>query len=216
MRIPDDALPVFVTNVFPPGARGLMTIAMIAAVLTSVQSGLAAVSAALQVNYVNRWFARPLTDRGSVLLARSLILLTGLTIVVVACGVQHLGQRNSLIQILNIVMYPFTGVLLGIFLLGILSHRANSSGVLVGSTIGLIVTAAFPLSQILAPVFHSGILRDIARVSSFYFAFIGAVITLGAGYAASLLFAPPPKVKVEGLTRLSLPAPGVCPALPEA
>jgi SSS family transporter len=216
MRIPDDALPVFVTNVFPAGVRGLMTIAMIAAVLTSVQSGLAAVSAALQVNYVNRWFARPLSDRGALLLARSLILLTGVTIVFGACGVQHLGQRNSVIQILNIVMYPFTGVLLGIFLLGILSHRANSQGVLIGSIIGIFVTAAFPLSQILAPVFHPEILRDIARVSSFYLAFIGAVITIGAGYAASLLFAPPPKVKIEGLTRRSLPAPGIRTTMPVA
>ena len=216
MRIPDDALPVFVTNVFPTGVRGLMTIAMVAAVLNSVQSGLAAVAATLQVNYVNRWFARPLSDRGSLLLARSLILLTGVTIIVAACGVQHLGQRVSVIQVLNIVMYPFTGILLGIFLLGILSHRANPPGVLIGSVIGLFVTAAFPLTQILAPVLHPGILRDIARVSNFYFAFIGAVATVGAGYAASLLFAPPPKVKLEGLTRRSLPAPGVRTAEPVA
>src|SRR5262249_11938986 len=152
MRIPDDALPVFVMHVLPSGARGLMTVAMMAAVLTSVQSGLAAVSAAIQVNFVKRWIARPLSDRESVLLARTLLLTTGVVIVVAACFVRELGQQNSIIQVLNIVMYPFSGVLLGIFLLGLLSHRANAQGVLIGGVLGLLGTITVPASRLLLPV----------------------------------------------------------------
>ena len=205
MRIPDDALPVFVMNVLPSGVRGLMTIAMTAAVLTSVQSGLTAVSAAIQVNFVKPWIARPLSDRESVLLARSLLLLTGICIFAIACWVRMLGQQNSIIQILNIVLYPFSGVLLGIFLLGLLSHRANAQGVLIGGILGILGTIAVPASRLLPVSLQSPAILYVGRISNFYYGFLGAALTIGAGYAASLLFPPPPAGKIVGLTRWSLP-----------
>jgi SSS family transporter len=208
MRIPDDALPVFVTHVLPPGARGLMTIAMVAAVLTSLQSGLAAVSAAIQVNFVKRWIARPLSDRESVRLARALLLITGAWVIGNAYFVWQLGQQNSIIQVLNIVMYPFSGVLLGIFLLGILSHRANAPGVLIGGILGFLGTIAVPALRMLLPIAaQPPALQYLGKVSNFYYGFIGALLTLIVGYAASLWFPAPPVEKIKGLTRRNLPAP---------
>ena len=37
--------------------------------------------------------------------------------------------------------------------------------------------------------------------------FLGTLLTIVAGYAASLLFPPPPDARIIGLTRRSLPAP---------
>jgi SSS family solute:Na+ symporter len=201
MRIPDDALPVFVMNVLPAGARGVMAMAMTTGVLTSMQSGLAAISATIQVNYANRWSGGQLSKRGSVVLARALMLATGLIIICAALGVQQLGQKNSVYQILNMVMYPFTGVLLGIFLLGILTHRANSRGVLIGGVMGFLVTLICPMAHVIAPEAFLG------RISSFYYAFVGATMTAAVGYAASYLFAPPPESNLRGLTRRWLPEP---------
>lgn len=203
MRIPDDALPVFVVNVLPPGARGLVTIAMTAAVLTSVQSGLTAVTAALQVNFIKPRIGRELSDRESVLLARTLLLLTGIGIISAACWVRSIGQQNSIIQILNIVMFPFMGVLLGIFLLGLLSHRANSSGVLIGGILGFLGTIAVPAGQVLWS--GSATFQYLGRVSNFYYGFLGTVLTIAVGYVASFAFAPPPPEKIKGLTRRSMP-----------
>jgi SSS family transporter len=211
MRIPDDALPVFVVSVLPSGARGLMTIAMVAAVLTSVQSGLAAVSAAIQVNFVKRWIARPLADSESVRLARALLLLTGLSIVCIAFWVRLLGQQNSIIQVLNMVMYPFSGVLLGIFLLGILSHRANAQGVLIGGILGFLGTIAVPTLRMVLPA--SAMLQYLGRVSNFYYGFVGTVLTLVVGYAASLCFGAPAPEQIVGLTRRSLPEPAAVPVV---
>ncbi len=207
MRIPDDALPVFVVNVLPPGARGLMTMAMVAAVLTSLQSGLAAVSAAIQVNFVKRWIARPLSDRESVRLARGLLLLTGIWVIGNAYFVWRLGQQNSIIQVLNIVMYPFTGVLLGIFLLGILSHRANSSGVLIGGILGFLGTIAVPSLRMLPAALQPPALQYLGRISNFYYGFCGALLTIIVGYASSLWFAPPTMLQIAGRTRRNLPEP---------
>ena len=206
MRIPDDALPVFVTNVLPPGARGLMVMAMVAAVLTSVQSGLTAVSATIQVNFVQRKIRRSLTDRESVLLARALLLITGVTIIAVAFWVRGLGQQNSVVQILNIVVNPFAGVLLGIFLLGILSRRANSPGSLIGGILGFLGTIAIPASRVIVPAsLQTPALQYLGRISNFYFGFLGTILTVAAGYGASLLFAPPAESHTKGLTRLDLP-----------
>jgi SSS family solute:Na+ symporter len=176
---------------------------MTAAVLTSVQSGLTAVSAATQVNFIRPRMTRQLTDRESVLLARGLLAVTGVCIICAAIWVRSMGQQNSLIQILNIVMYPFTGVLLGIFLLGMLSHRANGQGVLIGGILGFLGTIAVPAGRVLWP--GSEIFQYLGRISNFYYGFVGTMLTLLVGYIASYAFPAPPPSKIKGLTRRSLP-----------
>ena len=86
----------------------------------------------------------------------------------------RLGKNNNIIQILNIVMYPFTGVLLGVFLLALLTRRANGRGALMGAAAGFAATIALPISG--------------RPVSNFCYGAIGALTTLGLGYAASLQF----------------------------
>lgn len=212
MRIPDDALPVYVINVLPSGARGLMIVAMIAAVLTSIQSGLAAVAAAIQVNFVQRWMTRPMRDREAIRWARGLMLGMGLLILVLACFVERLGQKNSIIQVLNMVMFPFAGVLLGIFLLGILSHRANAPGVLIGGIAGFLGTIAVPACKTLLPAEQlTPLLRFLVTVSTFYYGFLGTVLTIMIGLGASLLFQRPGPSRIIGLTRRCMPEPEPAP-----
>lgn len=208
MRVPDDALPVFVVDVLPPVARGLMVAAIMAAVLTSVESGMAALSAAVQVDYVQRWRARPLSDRQALLLGRLLMVFWGAVVLFAALFIRHLGTSNSIIQILNIVMSPFAGVLLGIFLLGLLSLRANSRGTLIGASLGFAVTVFIPLCRLILtrPGFVSedgffALVLPLTRVSSFYYGVLGTVVTLVLGFSASLLFAEPVAAKLSGLTR---------------
>ena len=83
----------------------------------------------------------------------------------------RLGKNNNIIQILNIVMYPFTGVLLGVFLLALLTRRANGRGALMGAAAGFAATIALPISG--------------RPVSNFFYGAIGALTTLALNYAAS-------------------------------
>ncbi len=204
MRVPDDALPVYIMNVLPGGARGLMIIALMAAVLTSIESGMAAVSAAAQIDYVRRR-KRPLTGRESVRLARFLLLLFGVLTLAAAMAIRKLGATHSIFQILNMVMYPFQGVLLGIFLLGLLSLRANAPGVLIGGTVGFALTILVPLSKLLAGTGSLGVLSPLAQVSTFYYGILGTLTTAGVGYCASLLFPAPAVSQLEGLTKRKVP-----------
>jgi len=99
-------------------------------------------------------------------------------------------------------------VLLGIFLLGILSHRANARGVLIGGILGFLGTIAVPALRMLLPDSMQGpTLQYLGRVSNFYYGFVGTMLTLVVGYGASLCFAPPTPAQIVGLTRRSMPEP---------
>ncbi len=217
LRIPDDALPIFVIRILPGGLRGLMIAAILSALLTSLSGGLASLSATLQIDFIRRWMILPMSGRGAVLLGRGLIFLWGIGILLGALWVSVLGEKNNIIQVLNIVMYPFVGVLLGIFLLGLLSHRANSGGTLCGATAGSLVTVAFAFAKVIVKAVHEGALslspEFVARldyvgsISSFYYGFLGVMVTVLVGALASYLFAPPRDNQIRGLTRRSMPPP---------
>ena len=196
MSIPDDALPIFVTQVMPAGMRGLLVAAIMSAVLTSLGSGLAALSACVQVDFVRRWGLGGISGRSSVLLARGLTLVWGLAVIAGGLLVSNLGKDNNIIQILNMVMYPFAGVLLGIFLLGLLTRRANGLGVLLGAVVGFFVTVTAPLSRRLSLSLEAGeiylppqladLVGSLSQVSTFYYGMLGAVATVAAGSVAQL------------------------------
>jgi SSS family transporter len=186
MRNPDDALPVFILQVLPAGARGLAIGGIMAAMLTTFQAGLSALSACVQVDYIRRLRRQPMSDRTAVLLGRSLMTVWAGAIVGAAFYVLALGRNNSIIQILNMIMYPFSGVLLGVFLLGLLTRRAEGNGALWGALFGLLLTLALSFGRF--------------PVSNFYYGAIAAASTFAAGYCASLAFPSPEGKKLEGLT----------------
>lgn len=214
LRVSDDALPVFILNVMPTGLVGLCVAAILSALFTSLNSGMTAMSAVLQVDYIERWRKKPLSERESTRLARILILLWGVLIIASALWIRQLGATNNIIQILNIVMYPFSGVLLGIFLLGLLTKRANGSGTLIGAVAGFLITVFVPLSKFVLvgmlnvdPSSTSAFISHIiglSAISNFYFGAFGVLMTMVVGYAASLFFKTIPDSRLAGLVRTEM------------
>ncbi|MFB3902406.1 MAG: hypothetical protein ACE15E_03050 [Acidobacteriota bacterium] len=213
MRVPDDALPVFILHVLPAGIRGMMVAAFTSALLTSLEGGMAAMSATVQIDFVGRWRKSPLGNADAVRLGRLLVLIWGLLVILGAVWIRALGAENNVLQILNIVMYPFSGVLLGIFLLGLLFSRASGPGVLAGGMAGFVTVLLFALGPKLVGALHgmavspswlAGLLQNLGAVSTFYYCVIGAVATVVFGLGASCCLATPPGEKTAGLTRWSL------------
>jgi SSS family transporter len=217
MRIPDDALPVFVIHILPAGARGLMIAAIMSALLTSLEGGMASLSATLQIDFIRRLMKRPLSDRGSVRMGRMFIFLWGAIILCGSVWIQTLGTNNNILQILNIVMYPFVGVLLGMVLLGMLNHRANAGGTLIGAAGGFLVTVMFPFGKVvLGLMLKSGVIVSAAliakidylgSIASFFYGFLGFLATMVIGSLASFLFRSPAPEQIRGLTRFDMPPP---------
>jgi Na+/proline symporter len=108
-------------------------------------------------------------------------------------------------------MYPFAGVLLGIFLLGLLTKRANARGVLIGAIAGFLLTLFVPLSEVIlvdllglttgSPDSLLAGLIDLHAISTFYYGAFAVSLTMIIGYGASLLFRPMPEEKLVGLVK---------------
>ena len=87
-------------------------------------------------------------------------------------------------QIAVALMGFWTGPLLGIFLLGYFTRRANTVGVLVGALVGLGCTCWF----------------QQAGGNEFLYAFVGLVPTMVIGYSTSFLRPRPDASHIQGLT----------------
>ena len=122
------------------------------------------------------------TDRREVLVSRVLTVCWGAVATALAFVVGQIGVISIISKALSGF---FGGVLLGVFLLGILSPRANAPGATAGGLIGFATICAVGLAT---------------PVNFFWYAPVGCCSTFIAGMLASRIFASPPPDKVEGLT----------------
>lgn len=136
----DQALPQFVRTKFPPGVVGLLVAALMAATMSSIDSGIHSVTTALVVDFRDRLRPdlRPQTDAAEMKSARILVLVVGAISVVLACFV---GQLGDVFTVAKKTVSAFAAPLLAVFILGLFTSRAKSTGVFYGTFVG----AAFTL-----------------------------------------------------------------------
>jgi SSS family solute:Na+ symporter len=184
----DRMLPYFISNVFPAGAVGLVTAAILAASLSSVDAAIHSGSSVLVVDIYNRLVmgrrmdrtaddtaaADPDDDRAQVRLLRWATVLMGVMGTALATNVEGIG---NLIEIANKLINSFSGPLFGIFLLAMFSKRATSSGALAGGAAGAL-TAYLVAYQ--------------SSIGFLWPSTFGLTATLIVGIAWSLLSSPPP------------------------
>lgn len=184
----DRMLPYFMSRVFPAGAVGLVTAAILAASLSSVDAAIHSGSSVLVVDIYNRLImGRRMdraaveaqapsveNDRAQVRLLRWATVLMGVMGTALATNVQGIG---NLIEIANKLINSFSGPLFGIFLLAMFSKRATSSGALAGGAAGA-VTAYLVAYQ--------------SSIGFLWPSTFGLAATLIVGAAWSLMSSPPP------------------------
>ncbi len=95
-----------------------------------------------------------------------------------------LGRFGQIYLIGAKIMGFWSGPLLGIFLLGILTRRANTKGVVIGAIVGVICTTIW--AQL--------------GFTPFMYGFIGGAATVVVGYLLSLVTERPRPEQIEGLT----------------
>jgi sodium-coupled monocarboxylate transporter 8/12 len=195
IRRADQILPYFVVTELPSGFPGLFIAAIYAASMSTVSAGLNSLTSASLVDFVQRLGRNPdQSEAGQLRLARRLTIVYGAIVIGLAFLVPYFG---SLLEASNSVIGLIGGPLLGLFLLGIMSHRATARGALVGWIAGIAV---------LVPVCFA------TRTSFLWFALIGCVTTMIVGYLASLFEAAPKLNQTDGLTWSSMKPPKPEPA----
>ena len=180
----DQILPYFVAHELPVGIPGLLIAAIYGATMAAVSSGINSLTSATLVDFYERLWpgAKFSSEESKMKLARWLTVGYGLLVVILAFEVQKLG---TLVEAANKAIGLLGGPLLGMFLLGIFSNRANARGVACGWLAGVMVLAWVCFST---------------PTSFLWYALTGCVVTVAVGVLASRLFPAPPTKKLAGLT----------------
>jgi SSS family solute:Na+ symporter len=164
----DQILPYFVATQLPRvGLLGLVLAGLFAAAMSTIDSGINAVSSVI----IYDWFSGrqlPLT------LSRILTAVLGGTVILAALVVPGLGE--NVIEIINVIAGTSLGMLLAVYLLGMFVPQANLAGVWAGLAAGVVC---------LALVWNA--------VPNWWYGAFTIVPTFIVGAFASLLFSPPPE-----------------------
>jgi SSS family solute:Na+ symporter len=164
----DQLLPYFVMNEIPQvGLTGLLVAGLFAAAMSSMDSGINSVTASVVCDWKRG-------DHQSVLQSRIWCALFGCLAIAAALAIT-LVTDAPVFKILMTIAGTFLGLLLGVFLLGMLVRRTNWQGAILGLIGGAIIFG-------------------ICKYQGMTYWWDGACTTLGTlviGTIASLLFPPP-------------------------
>jgi Na+/proline symporter len=185
----DYILPYFVVTELPKGMPGLLISAIFAASMSTISAGINALTTATLVDFYERLWHREQGFEQRVALARVWTVIYGLVVLALAFIVERLG---TLLEASNKAIGLVGGPLIGLFLLGMTTRRANDRGAVIGWAAGF--------ATLIPICFYT-------KVSFLWYALVGGVVTFAVGLACSLLFAPPAEEQLRGLTIMDPPAP---------
>ena len=129
---PDRIFPTFIVTYIPHGISGVLVAAILAAAMSNLSAALNSLSSTTMVDFYLR--QRPATpERRRVLLSRLATIAWGLALF----GLAILSRRSGKVVELGLSIASVAyGALLGVFLLGVLTRRANERGSMIGMAIG--------------------------------------------------------------------------------
>jgi solute:Na+ symporter, SSS family len=128
-------LPYFIVTELPSGLSGLFMAAIIAAILTTVDSGINSLATVTMTDFQLRLGRKEMDDRRGVMWARIWTVVWGA--VTTALGVFiYLTATENISRVAVQMLGLFSGSMLSVFLLGILTKRTNSTGVIAGTVAG--------------------------------------------------------------------------------
>jgi len=165
----DFIYPTFIVSRMPHGISGLLIAAILAAAMSNLSAALNSLSSSSMIDFYLR--RNPQADeRRRLQLSRFSTLFWALVLFVLA--VLSLHKVSRVIEVgLSIASVAY-GALLGVFLLGVLTRRANQAGAMFGMLCGFVAELYIWL---------------FTHVPWTWYVPIGTVITFASGYLVSLL-----------------------------
>ena len=198
---PDQVFPYFILTRLPPGAVGLTIAGLLAAAMSTLVSNLNAISAVFQIDIYRRYLVVAQSD-AHYLRAAKIITLAGGAIITLGALALTQASTNTLLELVFLVYAIFAGGLAGLFLLGMLSRRANATGATAGIAASVVVSLYLTCS-------HFGWLLPEWLRSPTHPYLIGAFANMAlllVGYGVSLCLSPGNKSEL-GDEQQSVPSP---------
>ena len=165
----DRIYPTFIVSRMPHGISGLLIAAILAAAMSNLSAALNSLSSSSMMDFYFRF--RPETSESRRMrLARVATVVWALVLFVLAVLALH--RVGRVIEVgLQIASIAY-GALLGVFLLGVLTKRANQTGAILGMVCGF-GTELY--------------IWKMTQVAFTWWVAIGTCVTFAVGYAASLV-----------------------------
>ena len=205
----DEVFPYFIINELPVGIVGLVIAALVAAAISSLDSDMNCLAAIGVEDYYQR--LKPnCTDKQRLNMGRILVAVSGLASIGVA-SLYAVWEGEGVLGVIFELYAIFSAGIVGIFLLGLFSKRANKQGLYIGMLVCVLFTAYAVLTSTSIEVGGSKrLILDLGSMNfphhKYMLGVYSHLIVLVVGYVASLFF---PKPQLEkGLTIFDYKKPG--------
>tara|TARA_B100000809_G_scaffold251750_1_gene285625 strand:+ start:2514 stop:4019 length:1506 start_codon:yes stop_codon:yes gene_type:complete len=132
----DEVFPWFIAHSLPVGVRGLVVAGLLAAAMSSIDSGINSLSAVVTVDFYERFFRKDDDDRPALWVAKLVTLLAGMLSVVMAFVMQLI--QGNLYEVMNKSTGGLPGTLGMIVLAAVLLPRCGPAAVLAGAAVSMI------------------------------------------------------------------------------
>ena len=126
----DEVFPYFIAHELPVGIRGLIIAALAAAAISSLDSDLNCLSAIALQDYYLRFRKHP-SDKQQLRFGKWMVVTAGVGAIGVACLYISWGGEGVLGALFSLYAI-FSAGIVGIFMLGLVSRRANKQGLYIG------------------------------------------------------------------------------------
>ena len=194
----DEVFPYFIATEMPVGITGLILAALIAGAISSIDADINCISAIIVEDYYGR-FKKNVSDAQKMRVGRASVIITGLGAIFIALLYVAWGGEGVLGTLFGLYAILSAGIV-GIFLLGLFSRRANWQGLYIGIAAAIIFTAYAVLTS---SKFNDGtterLMLDLGDWNFTHHKYMLGVyshlIVLVVGYAASFLFKSEPADK---------------------
>ena len=164
----DYIFPTFIVDKMPHGVSGLLISAILAAAMSNLSAALNSLSSTSIVDFYTR--LRPQSSESHRLyLSRIATVIWGLILFALAILARGGGKVVEVGLSIASVAY---GSLLGVFLLGVLTKKANEKGTMIGMLCGFILNLY---------------LWRFTRVPFTWYVMLGSIVTFAIGYSASFV-----------------------------
>src|SRR5258708_28623690 len=132
----DEIFPLFIVQRLPHGVAGLVIAAIFAAAMSNLSGSLNSLSSSTVLDLYKPLFRPDATDEHLLRLSRWLTATWGIVLIGIAVLASSWGSVFTTGLTIASLVY---GPMLGAFLLGVLTKRANQTGVMVGMAVTLAV-----------------------------------------------------------------------------
>jgi SSS family transporter len=174
----DRIYPTFIVSRMPHGIAGLLIAAILAAAMSNLSAALNSLASSSIMDFYLRFRASSrsgsdpaVSEAGRLRLAR--LATVGWALVLFGLAVLALDRVGRVVEVgLQIASVAY-GALLGVFLLGVLTKRANQRGAMVGMIFGLTMELY---------------LWGWSQIAFTWWVAVGTCVTFAVGYSASVLW----------------------------